>query len=139
MLTLFRALESFWQIINLNSTTRFPCVIRWIPPTDHGPTWKRTKGLKNTRKRKERRKKIKRNKKKIKKKGDLIYESSLGEIRLTTSPCIRSRHAPSKIVLDRGRKTYQLSKYKFSCLKCKETINLNLVKIKLICINQISV
>ena len=57
-------------------------------------------------------KEIKKNKKE--KKGDLIYESSLGEIRLTTSPCIRSRHAPSKIVLDRGRKIYQLSKYKFS-------------------------
>ena len=44
------------------------------------------------------------------KKGNLIYEFSLREIRLTTSPCIRSRHALSKIVLDRERKTYQLSK-----------------------------
>ena len=77
------------------------------------PLGKGQKGEKNTRKRKERRKKEKEIKK-IKKKGDLIYESALGEIRLTTSPCIRSRHAPSKIVLDRGRKTYQLSKYKFS-------------------------
>ena len=115
MLTLFRALVSFWQIINLNSTTRFPCVIRWIPPTDHGPTWKRTKGQKTLEREKREGKKRKRNKRnKKEKKGDLIYESSLGEIRLTTSPCIRSRHAPSKIVLDRGRKTYQLSKYKFS-------------------------
>ena len=114
MLTLFRALVSFLQIINLNSTTSFPCVIRCIPPTDHGPTWKRTKGQKKTLEREKREGKKEKEIKKIKKKGDLIYESSLGEIRLTTSPCIRSRHAPSKIVLDRGRKTYQLSKYKFS-------------------------
>ena len=29
-------------------------------------------------------------------KGVFLYESSLGEIRLMTSPFIRSRHAPSK-------------------------------------------
>ena len=68
-----------------------------------------TKG-KNVRKKREKVGKRKRKKRKKKeKKGDFIYESSLGEIRLTTSPCIRSRHAPSKIVLDRVRKTYQLS------------------------------
>ena len=69
---------------------------------------KMTKG-KNVRKKREGRKKKKKKKKKKEKKGDFIYESSLGEIRLTTSPCIRSRHAPSKIVLDRVRKTYKLS------------------------------
>ena len=34
--------------------------------------------------------------KKNEKKGVFLYESSLGEIRLMTSPFIRSRHAPSK-------------------------------------------
>ena len=57
------------------------------------------------------RKRNKKKRKKKRKKGDLFYEFSLGETRLTTSPCIRSRHALSKIVLDRERKTYQLSKY----------------------------
>ena len=68
MLTLFRALVSFWQIINLNSTTRFPCVIRWIPPTDHGPTWKRTKGQKKTLEREKREGKKEKEIKEIKKK-----------------------------------------------------------------------
>ena len=73
------------------------------------PLEKRTKGQKTLEKEKREGKKNKKNKKKIK--GDFINEFSLGEIRLTTSPCIRSRHAPSKIVLDRERKTYRLSKY----------------------------
>ena len=67
------------------------------------------KRAKNAKKEKEKKEKI-RKKSKKKNKGNLIYEFSLGEIRLTTSPCIRSRHALSKIVLDRERKTYQLSK-----------------------------
>ena len=37
---------------------------------------------------------LKKNEKK--RKGVFLYESSLGEIRLMTSPFIRSRHAPSK-------------------------------------------
>ena len=35
-------------------------------------------------------------KKMEKRKGIFLYESSLGEIRLMTSPFIKSRHAPSK-------------------------------------------
>ena len=38
--------------------------------------------------------KFKKNEKK--RKGVFLYESSLGKIRLMTSPFIRSRHAPSK-------------------------------------------
>ena len=77
------------------------------------PLEKKEKGGKQKKQDREKVRKRKRNKKKEKKrkKGDLFYEFSLGEIRLTTSPCIRSRHALSKIVLDRERKTYQLSKY----------------------------
>ena len=67
------------------------------------------KRAKKAKKEKEKKEKIRKKSKKINK-GNLIYEFSLGEIRLTTSPCIRSRHALSKIVLDRERKTYQLSK-----------------------------
>ena len=69
------------------------------------------KRAKNAKKKKKKKKEKREGKKKIKKnKGNLIYEFSLREIRLMTSPCIRSRHALSKIVLDRERKTYQLSK-----------------------------
>ena len=38
----------------------------------------------------------KKNKKNGKKKGDFSYESSLGGVRLMTSPFMRSRHALSK-------------------------------------------
>ena len=41
-----------------------------------------------------------------KKKGNFSYESSLEGIRLMTSPCTRSRHAPSRRVLDRLGKKY---------------------------------
>ena len=68
------------------------------------------KGKKRQKKKKKKEKREGKKKKLKKNKGNLIYEFSLGEIRLTTSPCIRSRHALSKIVLDRERKTYQLSK-----------------------------
>ena len=50
-------------------------------------------GKKPHRKREE---KIKKGKKRKKRKGVFLYESSLGEIRLMTSPFIRSRHALSK-------------------------------------------
>ena len=67
------------------------------------------KRAKNVKKKKKKKKKREGKKKKVKKnKGNLIYEFSLGEIRLMTSPCIRSRLALSKIVLDRERKTYKL-------------------------------
>ena len=55
--------------------------------------------------------------KKKKKKKELSYESSFEGIRLTTSPCTRSRHAPSKRVLDRLGKVYTFSKYYFTRLK----------------------
>ena len=54
---------------------------------------------------------------KKKKKKELSYESSFEGIRLTTSPCTRSRHAPSKRVLDRLGKVYTFSKYYFTRLK----------------------
>ena len=52
-------------------------------------------------------------KKKKEKKG-LSYESSLGGIRLKTSPCIRARQALSKRILDRVGNTYKFSKCYFT-------------------------
>ena len=52
-------------------------------------------------------------KKEKKKKGKFPYESSLGGIRLTTSPLLRSRQAPSNKLLDRVGKAHRFSKYCF--------------------------
>ena len=61
--------------------------------------------------------------KKKKKSGrDFPYESSIGGIRLMTSPCIRARQELSK-KMDRVGNTYKLSKCYFTWLKSKETIN----------------
>ena len=59
------------------------------------------------------REKIKKNKEK-KKKGNFPYESSFGGIRLTTSPLLRSRQAPSNKLLDRVGKAHRFSKYCFT-------------------------
>ena len=62
-------------------------------------------------------------KEKEKKSGrDFPFESSLGGIRLMTSPCSRARQELSK-KLDRVGNTYDLSKCYFTWLKSKETIN----------------
>ena len=53
------------------------------------------------------------NKKKKKKKRDFPYESSLGGIRLMTSPCIWARQELSKRILDREGNTYKFSKCYF--------------------------
>ena len=53
-------------------------------------------------------------KKKKKEKKELSYESSLGGIRLKTSPCIRARQALSKRILDRVGNTYKFSKCYFT-------------------------
>ena len=68
--------------------------------------------------------KIMREKKNKKIKGSFPYESSLGGIRLTTSPLLRSRQAPSNKLLDRVGKAHRFSKYCFTRLKCIETVNL---------------
>ena len=84
-----------------------------------------SKGHQEKDKGKDRKKYDKRNiiKKKLKKSGrDFPYESSLGGIRLMTSPCIRARQELSK-KLDRLGNTYKLSKCYFTWLKSKETIN----------------
>ena len=61
-------------------------------------------------------------KKNTKKGRDFPYESSLGGIRLMTSPCIRARQELSKRILDRVGNAYKFSKCYFTWLKCKETI-----------------
>ena len=53
-------------------------------------------------------------KKRKEKKGNFPYESSLGGIRLTTSPLLRSRQAPSNKLLDRVGKAHRFSKYCFT-------------------------
>ena len=42
--------------------------------------------------------------------GDFPHESSLGEIRLTTSPSLRARHALSKNCLDIVGKAHKFNK-----------------------------
>ena len=57
----------------------------------------------------------KKEEKKKKKKGrDFPYESSLGGIRLMTSPCIRARQELSKRILDRVGNAYEFSKSYFT-------------------------
>ena len=53
-------------------------------------------------------------KKKRKEKKELFLRSFFEGIRLTTSPCTRSRHAPSKRVLDRLGIIYTFSNYYFT-------------------------
>ena len=60
-------------------------------------------------------KKEEKTKKTKQKKGrDFPYESSLGGIRLMTSPCIRARQELSKRILDRVGNAYEFSKCYFT-------------------------
>ena len=112
VLTLRRSL----QLNNLKQTTPLPCVI--IVTLINVPKEKRKKrgGQKKY-------DKIKINKKNEKSGRNFPYESSLGGIRLMTSPCIRARQELSKKILDGVGNTYKFSKCYFTWLKCKETIN----------------
>ena len=94
VLTLRRSIYSFFfQLNNLKQTTPLPSVIivTLKMSKDHQEKDKGRKG--EDRKKYDKRKIIK----KIKKSGrDFPYESSLGGIRLMTSPCIRARQELSK-------------------------------------------
>ena len=59
-----------------------------------------------------------------KRKGDFPYESSLGEIRLKTSPSIRARHALSNTFLDIVGKAHKFNEQCFIRLIRIEAINL---------------
>ena len=59
----------------------------------------------------------------IKKKA-FLYESSLGEIRLMTRPCIRSRHVTVQMSFGQARQTHKFKKLCFTWLKCIEIISL---------------
>ena len=90
------------------------------PPIAKRPTQKRglERGKDIRKKRRERTLEKTRRKNKFKKKGkkkwNFSYESFFEGIRLTTSPCTRSRHAPSKRVLDRLGIIYTFSNYYFT-------------------------
>ena len=75
---------------------------------------RKTGGEKKTNKKNKKKKTNKIIKKKKKEKKGLSYESSLGGIRLKTSPCIRARQALSKRILDRVGNTYKFSKCYFT-------------------------
>ena len=72
--------------------------------------------------------KEKKNKKKLwkraNKKKAFPYESSLGEIRLMTRPCIRSRHVTVQMSFGQARQTHKFKKLCFTWLKCIEIISL---------------
>ena len=95
VLSLRRSIYSFFfHLNNLKQTTPLPSVIIVTLKNVQGPPRKGQREKGEDRKKYDKRKIIKI---KIKKSGrDFPYESSLGGIRLMTSPCIRARQELSK-------------------------------------------
>ena len=103
----------FLRLNNLKQTTPLPCVIIVILQLVYGPPRKGQREKRGGQKKYDERNNKKEEKKK-KKGRDFPYESSLGGIRLMTSPCIRARQELSKRILDRVGNAYEFSKSYFT-------------------------